>query len=103
MRELRFIVTGQVIIADPVCDFSGLVPGTKGYLKAVFVFSSEWNGCRKAAVFKSLLNEYPVPICGNTCEIPEEAIKRNSFFVSVVGENDNYRITTNRVEVMQNG
>lgn len=103
MRTLKFIVEGQSIKQDPSCNFSGIVPGTKGYLKAEFSFSKDWKDCRKAAVFELLRNEYPAPIVGNTCEIPAEALTWKSFSVKVVGERDGYRITTNRVEVKQNG
>lgn len=41
MRVLRFIVNNQRIYPDPKCDFSGLVKGTTGYLKALFIFSPE--------------------------------------------------------------
>ncbi len=103
MRILRFIISGQTIRPDPACDFSDIVKGTKGYLRAEFLFSPEWNGCRKAAVFTVLRKEHPVPLINNACEIPAEALERNSFKVHVVGEKDGYRITTNKTEVEQNG
>lgn len=103
MRNLRFIVEGQIIRQDPSCDFSGLFPGTQGYLKAEFLFSKEWKDCRKAAVFDLLRDEYPVPLIGNSCEIPADVLTWKSFSVQVVGERDGYRITTNKVEVKQNG
>ena len=43
MRILKFVVENQKIKQDPSCDFSGLVAGTEGYLKAEFVFSKEWD------------------------------------------------------------
>ena len=103
MRTLKFIVEGQSIKQDPSCDFTGIVPGTKGYLKAEFSFSNEWKGCKKAAVFELLRNEYPAPLIGNSCEIPAEALTWKTFSVRVVGDMDGYRITTNRLEVKQNG
>lgn len=103
MRILRFIIDGQSISKDPACSFEGLVPGTKGYLKAEFSFSGEWQGCKKAAVFEQLRKEYPVPVIGNACEIPAEALVRSNFSVRVVGERNGYRILTNKVEVRQNG
>ena len=39
MRTLKFIVEGQIIKQDPSCDFTNLVPGTEGYLRAEFSFS----------------------------------------------------------------
>ena len=103
MRVLKFIVSGQQIRKDPSCDFEGLVPGTKGYLEAQFLFLEEWKGCKKAAVFSSLGLEYPVPIINGKCEIPEKALTRRMFSVKAVGTRDGYRITTNKVEVSQDG
>ena len=103
MRILRFIISGQTVRPDPACDFSNIVKGTKGYLRAEFLFSPEWNGCRKAAVFTVLRKEYPAPIINNACDIPAEALTRNEFKVHVVGEKDGYRITTDKMEVKQNG
>ena len=51
MRTLKFIVEDQIIRPDPNCDFSGLVPGTKGYLKAEFAFSKAWDEYVKVAGF----------------------------------------------------
>lgn len=42
MRSLKFNVSGQIVSPDQSCDFTGLVPGTKGYLKAEFF--SQRNG-----------------------------------------------------------
>lgn len=103
MRTLKFLVYGQRIEKEPNCNFNGIVPGTKGYLKASFVFSEEWKNCKKAAVFSILGKQHPVPIINGTCNIPESVLVRNSFEVKVVGENEGYRITTNRLEVEQNG
>lgn len=49
MRILQFKVAGQNLSKDG--DFSGIVAGTKGYLYTEYNFDSEWDGCRKAAVF----------------------------------------------------
>lgn len=103
MRTLKFIIDGQNIKKDPSCDFTGVVPGTKGYLEASFRFSNEWKGCKKAAVFNALGKESPVPLINGKCKIPEDVLTWKMFSVRVVGESDGYRITTNRVEVLQNG
>ena len=44
MRILKFIADGQELIKDPSCDFSGIVRGSKNYLMAHFLLSSEWTG-----------------------------------------------------------
>lgn len=41
-RTLNFIVNGQTIVKDQMCDFSKISPGTSGYLKAYFSMSNEW-------------------------------------------------------------
>lgn len=101
MRILKFTVNRQHIEKAPECDFSGLVAGTKGYLKAEFSFSEEWNNCAKAAVFTRLGRSFPVPIINGICDIPPEALDRKQFSVSVVGERNGYRIVTDKVEVRQ--
>lgn len=103
MRTLRFLVDGQSINKDQSCDFSHIVSGTKGYLCASFSFSSDWDGCRKAAIFSCLGRDHPVPIINNKCQIPESALLYKYFRVKVVGEKDGYRITTNSEEVKQDG
>lgn len=67
MRILQFKVTGQNLSKDG--DFSGIVAGTKGYLYTEYNFDSEWDGCKKAAVFLRCDKEYPVPIM-DTCGRP---------------------------------
>ena len=47
MRTLKFIVEGQIIKQDPNCDFSNLVPGTEGYLRAEFSFSRSGKDVQK--------------------------------------------------------
>lgn len=106
MRTLKFIVTDQIIKQDPNCDFSGLVPGTEGYLQAEFVFSKEWNGCTKVATFWSAMGkEYPPQILkdGKTCVIPAEALAKRKFNIGVVGKRKDYKILTHTVAVCQNG
>lgn len=101
MRTLKFIITDQSIQKDPACDFSGIVAGTEGYLRAEFSVSQEWYGCRMAAVFSCLGKEYPQPIMNGMCKIPEEALKWDKFGVRVVGQKENYRITTGEIKVNQ--
>ena len=104
MRTLRFIVNDQIIEQDPNCDFSGLIPGTEGYLRAEFIFSPEWIGCAKVAAFFSPMGrEYPPQVLkdGKTCDIPAEALKKQSFKVQVLGKKKNYKIITNKVAVCQ--
>lgn len=101
MRILKFQVETQQINKAPGCDFTGIVSGTEGYLLAQFDFTSEWNGCKKAAAFYSLGKEYGAAIVNGVCEIPAEALLWTEFEVSVVGIKEGYRITTNKCKVTQ--
>lgn len=106
MRTLKFIVEDQLIRQDPGCDFSGLVPGTKGYLQAEFRFSPEWAGCAKIASFYSALGReisYQVLKDGRTCMIPAEALAKQTFKIKVLGTNGDIVLTTDKVAVNQNG
>lgn len=106
MRTLRFIVDDQIIRKDPNCDFDNLVPGSEEYLEAEFSFSREWDNCLKVVAFYSSLGvEYPPQVLrdGRTCIIPAEALLKKVFKVQVIGRRDNYRIKTNKEDVVQNG
>lgn len=108
MRILKFIVDKQVIKQDPDCDFSGLVPGSSGYLEAEFSFSSEWNDCVKAVDFYSVFgSEYPARLLadGRSCVIPSEALAKKQFKLRVVGVNaeKNIKLITNKLTITQDG
>ena len=103
MRTLKFIVNGQIIKQDPHCDFSGLVPGTEGYLWAEFTFSKEWENTPRVAAFYSRLGqEYPPQVLmnGRSCLITAEALRKRIFKVQVIGKNG---LVTNRFEIDQKG
>lgn len=103
MRELRFKVNGQKIEKDAACSFSGIAPGTRGYLCAVFSFGSDWSGMAKVAVFRRLGTEIPVRILGDRCMVPEEAAEGRTFRIRIVGRKSGVRITTNSITIIQEG
>lgn len=106
MRVLSFIVDKQIITPDPKCDFRGLVPGTSGYLKAKFSFSSEWKGAVKVVGFFDYSGkEYEPQILkdGTTCIIPTEALQNRSFKLQVLGKRGKTRMTTDPIRVVQDG
>ena len=101
MRDLVFDIKAQIITKHPTCDFTKIVGGTSGYLRAKFNFSSEWNGHNKVAVFTSLLDEKPVLLKNNECIIPSESLTWDYFKVRVVGQKGSQKLTTNTVTVQQ--
>lgn len=102
MRTLEFIVEGQRIKKKTDCDFSNIVAGSVGYLKAKFYFSSEWDGCKKAASFWANDDEHPVLLDSNDeCVISPEALTGSSFKVSVTGAKTDYKIKSTKTKVRQ--
>ena len=99
MRTLQCKVIGQNLNKDG--DFSGIVAGTKGYLRMTFSFDSEWDGCKKAAVFSRRGKEQAFPVANNGCNVPDEMTQYNRWYVRLIGEKEGYRITTNELEVRQ--
>lgn len=101
MRILDFIVDKQKITKSPMCDFTGLVAGSSGYLRARFAFSKEWAGYLKIAVFSCKdCTEY-APLVGNTCQIPPQVLEGNSFKVSVIGKRGGDKLPCGCVTVIQ--
>lgn len=107
MRSLKFIVEGQNLKPDPNCDFSGLIPGSEGYLQAEFIFSPEWRDCAKVVEFRSIMGkEYPPQLIkiDGTCSIPKEALERRAFKIRIIGRGLNEKkLSTNKVTIRQNG
>lgn len=101
MRNLYFNVDGQAIRQQ--AEFEGLVPGTSGYLQAVFAFSQEWIGCTKVVSFLANGQEHAVLLKGNSCIIPKEVLTEKYFRVQVIGKVGEYCITTNKAKVKQGG
>ena len=105
MRTLEFVVDGQRLTKDKNCDFSNIVAGSVGYLKAKFNFSHEWDGCKKAASFW-IGDNYEHEVAAlldlrNECVIPSDALQGDSFKVSVTGMKNNYQITSSKTKVNQ--
>lgn len=102
MRVLSFKADGQRLKKQANCDFSGLVAGSVGYLRAEFKFSDEWAECRKAASFWVGDKEYPVLLkSDDTCIIPAEVLAGELFEVSVLGVKQDYKILTTKTKVRQ--
>ena len=104
MRILEFNVNKQRLIKKIGCDFSGLVAGSVGYLKAKFYFSdNEWAGCTtKIARFWLNGAEHAVLLdSNNSCMIPPDVLIRSKFEVSVLGAAPGYQIETNKITVRQ--
>lgn len=106
-RLLKFAVNNQHIMKDKGCNFSGLVSGSEGILKAMFGFSNHWDGMNKVAVFNMLgvtkMEKLDKEGC---CIIPSDVLKFKNFYVGVIGEvkgrdGIKRRLKTDTVKVIQ--
>ena len=104
MRTLRFDVNGQKLTCAPGCDFTGLVRGTEGYLRAAFSTDGAWSGCKRAAAFFTVTGkEHARPVIDGECEIPPQVLTGQVFGVRLVGMRADYKITTNIIYIEQEG
>lgn len=108
MRVLEFDVKRQRLMKNKDCDFTGLIPGTEGYLHAKFNFDDDWTGCKKIVSFwvsdinRLELNEYAVFLGeDDTCAIVPEALLHERFYISIIGTKPDYKITTNKLKIEQ--
>lgn len=102
MRTLDFSVDGQKL--DKIGDFSNLIKGSKGYLRCKFKFDSDWSGHKVIAVFERNKKQLPVALRSDkTCMIPDEMSQASCFKMSLIGDKDGNRITTNKITIEQEG
>ena len=101
MRNIDIAVHGQTlqrIKSEPI------VIGSKGYLRTVFKFSSDWNGCKKIATFFSEDNkESAIALAADgSCSVPDEVTDGAVWYVKVTGVNRQGKmITTSKLKVRQ--
>ena len=104
MRILRFLVHGQNLEKSSYCNFDGIQRGTKGYLLMQFAFSKDWSGCVIAATFWDYDKEIcAVPVMFGKCKIPDEVTDKRRIKVSLTGKSGQYKITTNKITISQEG
>lgn len=80
--DLKFTVTRQYIRR---IDTNRVVANSKNYLTAVFIFSEEWEGINKTAIFSHGGKNYGKLLKNDECIIPPEVIQADEFTVSVFG------------------
>ena len=109
-RILEFDVNKQRLRKRTDCDFTGIVAGSIGYLRAKFYLSpEEWQDCTiKVAQFWLGDEEFSIKLdASNSCDIPPEVLTGEKFAVSVIGRSSDYQIGTNKIyvkqEVIRNG
>lgn len=101
MRELDFIVNGQTLMKDPLCDFTGLVAGTKGYLKLYFEFSPAWKNYKKAVRVKADSTVSYIPIENGYANLDDFSAAHTRLTISVKGVDGDKVLTTDSVVISQ--
>ncbi len=90
---LNFDVQNQKLALS---DKPYIATDSREYLTAQFVFSDDWSGTEKTAIFKGAIGTYCKVLTGDSCTVPSEVLYGN-FSVSVFGTLSNMRITTNSI------
>lgn len=100
---IRFNVVGQHLER---CDDTIIAGGTIDYLEAKFIFSAEWNGRVKTALFRSGIESYEVVLDENDMITRDKHLNLSEgiWKVNLIGNNPG-RITTDVVNlsVAKNG
>lgn len=94
--ELKFDVSIQKI---KLSSDEFVVSDSRNFLKASFVFSDEWEGLTKTAIFIFSDKVYNVLLQEDTCLVPYEVIKPMGFTVSIYGVKSLTEITTDNTFV----
>lgn len=104
MRTLVFNVDGQIITREKPEEV--IVAGSSGYWKAKFLFSDDWDKCRKVVgFFTKYGKELPPRVLSseNICEIPKEALELHQFEIKLYGKGLGVNITTKPITITQYG
>ena len=96
MNQLELTVTGNRLALNNEVYSTG---GSVNYDRCRFVFSSEWNGFQKTAVFGIGRDTYKVALReDNTCFIPSPCMEKEGIItVGIFGTKDDTVIATNSV------
>ena len=92
---LLFNIDNQRIIT---ANSRYVVADSREYLRARFVFTSDWDGCTKTAIFAGKDGTYEALLMNDECTVPHEVLT-GRFGVSVYGVDGTRRITTDTVYV----
>ena len=100
MRTLTLQADRQLLTKTG--DFSGLVVGSKGYLRLQVNFDDSWAGYKRRAVF-TLEDGGAIaePLNNNSCTVPDAAAACMTFKVQIVGTYKDRTLNTNSVTIIQ--
>lgn len=98
MRMMKFTVEGQQLRKSG--DFSGIMAGSRGYLKCGLQLNdNDWLRAKKVMVFN---DKYAVAVNADyECRVPDEVTDAKSFKVQLIGQAGKTRMMTNPVLIEQ--
>lgn len=102
MKDLEFVVSGQTLTSSG--DLSGIIRGSKNYLRAVVKFDDpDWMRCTGVvAAFKNRGSWVYVPINNGSCMVPDEVSDLRQLEFKLLGRtNTGGIITTNTIKIFQ--
>lgn len=103
MKQLTFTLNGQRLSKKNISDFQNIQKGTKQYLMCSFDCSGEWKNMLKIATFSVFAKKINVPIINNKCLVPDDITDWSAFELVVNGKKGVQIVTTNAVEIKQEG
>lgn len=81
-----------------------IVPGSRGYLRAVFEVDDAWEGCALIVSFSNRRMETAVRLnADRTCMVPDGIADTEFFHVQLIGVKPGFRIQTQPLRVRQGG
>lgn len=100
---LRFMVSDTILKKDLSTPFNEMKAGSGTAYMAEFELNDAWRGYSCVACFKTENQVRYVPLVGGKADIPEDILKHKTFAVSVIGQKNGVRLTTNENKVIQTG
>ena len=95
--NLEFLIENQIISQE---NAEKLVQLSQNYLTLSFTFNDIWDNLNKYIIFHSNNHNYCLELENDTITVPSEALKTESFVISLFGtDGETYRITTNKARI----
>lgn len=96
MEPIRLAARGQQLT---LTNLPALVPGTRGLLRCVITFGTDWEGAKVAAGFGNTF----APVVAGEVSVPDAVAAKERFTMRLIGEMNGTRQVTNTVVVSQKG
>lgn len=100
---LRFTVKHDILKKDLTTPFNEMHVGSLVSYIAEFKMDESWNGYSCIACFANSRKQAFVPIISGKAEIPNDILSDKKFSVSVIGQKNGKRLSTNENQVIQTG